>query len=197
MANDDALAQQAKWDARYRDSSVQEAQPAFVLRCYAHLLPAQGRALDLASGLGGNALFLAQHGLTTEAWDISSVAVEKLRGFARQRRLTILAQVRDVCVAPPAAASFDVIVVTHFLERRLAPLLVDALRPQGLLFYQTFTTARVDDTGPPAGPYRLGDNELLTLFHDLRLRAYREELLLGDLKEGWRGEALLVGQKAP
>lgn len=193
--SDDIAAQKAKWDARYRTAQAEDAQPAFVLQTFSHLLPAQGRALDLAAGLGGNALFLARHGLETEAWDISAVAMDKLQALARQRRLPLRTQVRDVCAQPPTAASYDVIVVTRFLERDLAPQLVRALRVQGLLYYQTFTQARVDDSGPPSGPYRLDDNELLQLFRDLRLRAYREEGRVGDPAAGWRNEALLVGQK--
>lgn len=196
MSNDPE-AQRRKWDARYRDARAEQAQPAFVLESFAHLLPAQGTALDVACGLGGNARFLAQRGLVTEAWDLSPVAIDKLRAAATQRGWSLVAQVRDVCVRPPAAASFDVIVVTHFLERRLAPLLVAALRPHGLLYYQTFTLARVDDSGPPPGPYRLGDNELLALFRTLRLRAYREESVLGDPRAGWRNQALLVGEQGP
>jgi 2-polyprenyl-3-methyl-5-hydroxy-6-metoxy-1,4-benzoquinol methylase len=32
-------------------------------------------ALDLACGLGANALVLAKQGLTTEAWDISAIFI--------------------------------------------------------------------------------------------------------------------------
>ncbi len=39
--------------------------------------------------------------------------------------------------------SFDVIVVSHLLDRTLAPALVAALRPGGLLYYQT--SVRVGD----------------------------------------------------
>ncbi len=194
---DDIGELQRKWDARYRDSDAAGSEPCYVLTAFQHLLPGQGRALDVACGLGGNALFLAQRGLSTEGWDISSVAIGKLAAEAQRRRLPVAAHVRDACAQPPSAAAYDVIVVSRFLERSLAPHLVEALRPGGLLFYQTFTAARVDDTGPAAGPYRLADNELRELFAALRLRAYREEALVGDVTAGWRNEALLVGQKLP
>lgn len=185
----------AKWDERYRDARPEDAEPAFVLQNFLHLLPQQGNALDLACGLGANALLLAQRGLVTEAWDLSPVAINKLQALARRKQLPLQARVRDVTSEPPDQGSFDVIVVTHFLDRLLVPRLIAALRPQGLLFYQTFTVARVDDSGPVSGHYRLTDNELLELFRGLRLLAYREEARVGDLRAGWRNQAMLIGQK--
>lgn len=185
---------QEKWDQRYRDRS-DPPEPVRVLAENRHLLPVTGTALDLACGLGGNALCLAATGLSTSAWDLSPVAISKLIDFATARGLALRAEVRDVVSAPPGPASFDVIVVSWFLERSLAPVLVAALRPGGLLFYQTFTLARVDSTGPDNPRFRLATGELLTLFQALRPRVYREEGRLGDLGRGWRNAALLVAEK--
>ncbi len=182
-----------RWDARYRDCK-KVPEPAPVLAEFRHLLPASGRALDLACGLGGNALLLAAHGLETHAWDISPVAIGRLRQEAVSRGLDVTAEARDVAAEPPGPASFDVIVVSRFLERELAPSLVQALRVGGLIYYQTFTVERVDDTGPKNPAYRLGAGELLSLFHSLRLLVYREEGLAGELSKGWRGEAMLIAQ---
>ncbi|QKT03499.1 class I SAM-dependent methyltransferase [Ectothiorhodospiraceae bacterium 2226] len=190
-----------KWDERYRRKGGELGSPARVLRDHAHLLPEHGLALDLACGLAANAFFLAEHGLTTHAWDISEVAVERVRELAAQRGVTVHANIRDVTVAPPAPASFDVIVVSRFLERDLAPALVAALRPGGLLFYQTYTRTRASDPEVEEGPtnpqFRLGDNELLRLFAPLRVLAYREEGAVAGAAEGLRDEALLVAQRPP
>jgi tellurite methyltransferase len=48
----------AKWDARYRERD-RIPSPALVLSENLHLLPGSGAALDLACGLGENALLLA------------------------------------------------------------------------------------------------------------------------------------------
>jgi tellurite methyltransferase len=184
-----------KWDARYQDADPAQATPCRVLAEFAHLLPGGGRALDLAAGLGGNALLLAERGFETEAWDISPVAVDKLNAHARGRALPLTASVRDVEREPPEPAAFDVIVVSYFLERGLAPALIDALRPGGLLFYETFTREKVDDTGPSNPDFRLAPNELLALFTPLRIVVYREEGLVGDTTRGWRNEAILIGMK--
>ncbi|MES9990365.1 MAG: methyltransferase domain-containing protein [Candidatus Thiodiazotropha sp.] len=185
-----------KWDLRH---AVAEKRPlaAEVLTRNLHLLPAKGLALDLACGLGGNALTLAQQGLDVVAWDISPVAIQRLNGYAVETGLNNLsAEVRDVETSPPPPNHFDLIIVSYYLERELIPRLIDALLPGGLIYYQTFTQVAVTDIGPRNPLFRLDDNELLQLFSGLKLRYYREEKRLGDTKQGVRDVAMLVAQKS-
>ena len=191
--SDDKL--RAKWDERHGDPG-KGPSTAKVLAENLHLLPASGQALELACGLGGNALALAARGLEVSAWDLSPVAIRRLREFAASAGLSNLrAEVRDVEEAPPAPESFDVIVVSYYLERSLTPGLIAALRPGGLIFYQTFTRIAVSQEGPSNPIFRLSDNELLRLFDSLRVRVYREENRLGDLRLGTRDVAMLVAQR--
>ena len=183
-----------KWDARYRETQ-RIPPPARVLAENLHLLPPEGRALDLACGLGENALLLARQGLRVTAWDLSPEAIEHLAHQAASEGLAVTAAVRDVQARPPGAASVDVMVVAHFLDRSLAPALADALRPGGLLFYQTFTQEAISDCGPENPQFRLAPNELLRLFPGLLVRVYREEGRVGDLSRGTRDLALLVAQR--
>ncbi len=185
---------QQKWDARYRQMD-REPKPARVLLENRHLLPSAGCALDLACGLGGNALLLAEHGLDTWAWDISTVAVVRVQEAARQRCLALHVEVRDVSVHLPPPGSFDVIVVSRFLDRHIASALIQALNPEGLLFYQTFTRHAVDVIGPTNPAYLLDAGELLSLFGQLHVLVYRDEGRVGDVTQGLRHEALFVGQK--
>jgi len=185
-----------KWNARHGEAEGPGAA-AEVLRENLHLLPTSGTALDLACGLGANALLLAEHGLAVCAWDLSEVAVGRLAATARQCRLAVAAAVRDVVAQPPAPETFDVIVVTHFLDRALCPALVAALRPGGLLVYQTWTRTAVSQGGPSNPDFRLADNELRQLFAPLRLVLYREERDLGDPAQGFRNQAMLIGMKPP
>ncbi len=187
--------QQRKWDERHGAATGMPAAVP-VLADHLHLLPRHGRALDLACGLGANALLLARCGLEVSAWDFSPVAVERLRAAAAGAGLAVATAVRDVVAAPPAPESFDVIVVGRFLERALAPALCAALRPDGLLFYQTFIRDKVTGVGPSNPDYLLAENELLHLFvPPLVLRVYREEGRVGDTHRGFRNEAMLVAQK--
>lgn len=184
-----------KWDQIYSQRDKAGPQAAEVLLQNRHLLPSKGKALDLACGLGANSLLLAESGLDVSAWDISPVAVEALLSQARQRQLKIDARVVDVNKQLPAPGSVDVLVVTHFLVREMAQALMDAMRPGGLLFYQTYCRDKVSKQGPGNPEYLLKDNELLTLFAGLKLRVYREESLLGCHELGWRNQAMLVAEK--
>ncbi|MEW8026125.1 MAG: methyltransferase domain-containing protein [Candidatus Thiodiazotropha sp.] len=195
MNSNDLQGLREKWDKRHADADKLPT-PAEVLERNLHLLPAKGMALDLACGLGGNALTLARHGLDAEAWDISPVAIRRLKSYAEEEGLTNLsAEVRDIEQSPPSPNSFDLIIVSYYLERALIPDLIDALLPGGLIYYQTFIQAAVSNLGPSNPAFRLADNELLQLFSSLKLRYYREENLLGNLEEGMRDVAMLVAEK--
>lgn len=185
----------AKWDRIYSERQSADLQAAEVLLQNRHLLPREGVALDLACGLGANSLLLAEHGLEVHAWDISSVAIEQLDSLAKQRQCQIHTRVLDLKPESLKANSFDVLVVTHFLVREMAADLVAALKPGGLLFYQTFCREKVSEQGPRNPDYLLRDNELLQLFSGLKVRVYREESLLGDHDQGWRNQAMLVAEK--
>ncbi|MET0012860.1 MAG: methyltransferase domain-containing protein [Sedimenticola sp.] len=182
------------WDRRHA-AAEGLGEPARVLEENLHLLPPGGDALDLACGRGVNAMLLAQAGLNVTAWDSSVVAIARLDEAANEAGLKILAEVRDVVDAPPEPGSFDVIVVSHFLDRSLVQAISAALRRGGLLFYQTFSEERVSDAGPSNPGFRLADNELLTMFDSLHVRVYREEGRLGELSRGWRDRAMLVAEK--
>lgn len=195
---------QNKWDARYREKGAANTAPAQVLLDYQHLLPSpteqpassqQVVALDLACGLGANALCLAQRGFRVHAWDISPVAIEKLQQAAAHQQLNVQAQIRDIEQQPPDPCGFDVIVVSRYLQRSLIRQIVSALKPKGLLFYQTFIKAKNPQAGPNNAEFLLNSNELLSLFKELTVLAYREEGLVGDLSRGFRDEAMLVAQK--
>lgn len=197
-----------KWNNRYTAVQVPN-QVIDVLELNLHLLPAQGKSLDLACGLGGNALRMAELGFESHAWDLSDSAIDKVEEFAQERYLSVAARQSDISQDEQQIKmhkeGFDVIIVGHFLLREIVPSLISALRPGGLIFYQTFVGE--DDLydkadikpdlwrGPGNSDFRLKSNELLKLFSQLSIRYYREEGLLGDLAKGFRNEAMLVAQK--
>jgi tellurite methyltransferase len=184
-----------KWNTKYRTGDHDRIEPARVLSDYCHLLPRQGRALDLACGTGADALFLAARGFQVSAWDISAEAISILRKRATENNLTLEYRVCDVTDIVISAQDFDVIVVSYFLERMLFPTIINALKINGLLFYQTWTREHSGDRGPHNENFRLGANELLHLCRDLHIILYREEGLSGDINYGLRDEAMLIGQR--
>ncbi|MGY6274467.1 class I SAM-dependent methyltransferase [Methylomonas sp. MgM2] len=183
-----------KWDAIYSGQDGFVA-PAEVLRKNAHLLPEAGISLDLACGLGGNALLLATYGLSVDAWDISAIALSKLQQRADHLRLAISTRQCSITPASLPVDHYDVIVISRFLDRSLCNAIMSALKREGLLFYQTFTRNKLDRQGPSNPDYLLERNELLALFSPLNLVYYQEYALIGDLRQGNRNEACYIGQK--
>lgn len=177
----------SKWNARYAYANKDVPKPASVLIEGDAFLPHKGVALDLACGRGGNAFYLARRGLSVTAWDISSAAIDGMIAYQAQhhRSIRLTPEVRDVVALPPELNSFDVIVVSRFLDRPLCAKLVDALRPNGVLFYQTFTA------GLSNADYLLQPGELPDLFAALK-PCYTFE---SPLDEQGRSEALYVGRK--
>jgi len=172
-----------------------ELQPAQILRDKDHLIPKAGTALDLACGLGAGALYLARRGLTTTAWDISPVAIEALQKRTLTEGLVVNAEVRDLSVEPLPVTSFDLIYVANFLERSLCADIENALRPGGVLIYQTWVLGKVTNEGPSNPDFLLAENELLRLFPNLAVRYFRDEGALGDLDQGDRNRSVLVAQR--
>ncbi len=187
--------EQKKWDQRYTNHPVVEPRAAEVLACNLHLLPSKGKALDLACGLGANAILLAKSGLQTSAWDISPVALKDLQNRSRKLKLRIETQTRDVVKEPPATSSFDLIVISRFLDRGLFPHLIDAVKAGGLLFYQTFTAENTGTGGPSNADFLLKKNELLHLFRGLTVVSFRDEGRIGSLQQGLRNESWIIVKK--
>ncbi len=141
---------------------------------------AKGRALDVACGVGREAAYLAGLGFAVDAVDVSDVAIAKVRERAAVRALDIEAIRAELLHAdaefprPP----YDVICCFYFLQRGLLELIVGALAPGGLLFYETFTRDHVEVVGGRMPErFLLEHNELLGAFDSPRVLHYREAVI--------------------
>lgn len=150
--------------------------PASWLERHDPLLPSAGHALDVACGRGRNALWLATRGLSVEAIDRDADAVAALNTIARDLHLPVAARVVDLESGRPEirASAYDLIVVTHYLHRPLFPALVEALRPDGLLIYETFTRAQAARGRPSNPSFLLEPGELARLVAPLTILDQRE-----------------------
>jgi SAM-dependent methyltransferase len=112
--------------------------PAAWLVDHLGLLPQDGRALDIASGRGRNALWLADQGLTVTAVDVNPAALALLREEAASRGLVVKTVAADLEVtgATLDRDAFDVVAVFNYLHRPIFPALIDALRAGGILLYE-------------------------------------------------------------
>jgi SAM-dependent methyltransferase len=104
---------------------------------------AGARALDVASGTGNQALFLASVGYTVDACDISDVGLAALRAEIARRAVAgapspVAPRDVDLEHTPLPAAAYDLILDKHYLDRDLFGPLIRALRAGGLLIVHTF-----------------------------------------------------------
>ena len=187
------------WDERYRnEDAVPERGPAAFLVEHHHLLPERGRGLDVAMGTGRNALYLASLGYEVTGIDVSGVAVERCREEAERRGLRIEAVQADLGSYRLPSEAYDVIIDFYYLQRELAPALVAALRPGGVLVFESFTTEqRRFGWGPQQEEFLLRPGELRTLFPNLEELVYREGLVESQSGRGTKAVAGLVARKRP
>lgn len=157
-----------------------------------HLLP-RGDALDVACGRGRNALWLAEQGWRVTAVDRDAGALRELDREASRRGRSITTASIDLEGAGPALPghAFDVIVVMHYLHRPLFPQLLAALRPGGVMVYETFTVAQAARGKPTNPDFLLRPGELRDLVGPLHLLAWREGEFDG------RDVASVVARKRP
>ncbi len=166
-----------KWDRRFSGSDfIYGTEPAGFLADNVELLPAKGRALDVAAGEGRNAVFLARHGLEVEAVDISEVGLEKAQRLAEAAGVTIRTIVADLGDYSIPKQRYDVVVVINYLERDLIDDLKSALRPGGLVIYETYTVAQLDipEAHHLRREYLLELGELQAMFEDFEILEYTE-----------------------
>ena len=163
----------------------------------------KGRILDVAAGRGRQALYLLSHGMEVDALDRDAAALAALETSAQARRLTGLTtrmlDLEENPDQPPGLGQecYDVIIVFFYLHRPLFPALIDALKPNGMLLYETFT---IDNYFRRQHPRRwefcLAHNELLRLTSALRVLHYDEGDHDGGHGSGPSSTARLVAQKA-
>ena len=184
-----------KWNATYQNISPNKTlniDPCKVLKDFPHILPKQGRALDLACGMGANAFLLASLGLSVDAVDISQVAIDKVTELAKKENLSVSGIVRDIETNGLPDYQYDVIVVSNYLYRDLMPQIISQLNKGGLVFYQTWTQMKVTTGGPKNPKFLLEQGELLKHFQDLTILYYHEEGKTGDTTQGFRNQASII-----
>ncbi|MFY9329994.1 MAG: class I SAM-dependent methyltransferase [Georgfuchsia sp.] len=135
-------------------------QPSLWVQRFVPLIPPGGTVLDLACGRGRHARLLAAKGFRVAAVDRDEEALASLAGVAG-----ITARLADLeaGVWPYGAGCFDGIVVTNYLFRPLFGALIGALKPGGVLIYETFMAGN-EAFGKPSNPeFLLQVGELLEL----------------------------------
>jgi SAM-dependent methyltransferase len=128
-----------------------------------------GPVLDLACGDGHNGVFLAERGLDVICCDISREALERAGELAGRRGVTVSLWEVDLerpGINPLREDFYGAILVFRYLHRPLFPSMRKALRPGGLLVYETFTVEQAAFGRPRNPDHLLHPGELQQTFAD-------------------------------
>ena len=188
-------AERTDWDRRFSEGSYSgDPDPPAALVRHVDAFP-DGSAIDVATGTGRLAVFLAGEGYAVDALDQSRMGLEIARERAADRGLEANWIQADATAFAFPEEAYDVVTVRSFrFIDRLSDLKA-ALKPGGVLFAQDhLRTAEPMDTGPPDERDRLAPNELLRACLDLQVLRYVEFETVKD--SGDTGAyAQLIGRK--
>ncbi len=159
-----------------------------------HLGP-PGVALDLASGAGPDARFLADRGWKVLALDLSIEGLRRMRAADRPGR-NPWPVLGDAATFRTRPAAFDLVVNHRFLLRESFALIRESLRPGGLLLFETFSVIELEELGAGIHPaFTLRRGELLEAFVGWEILLHEEGVF--EREEGERGLARLIARKPP
>jgi len=164
-----------RWNEKYEGVEFElPADPIPELERRQSTLP-EGRALDVATGTGRNALFLAECGYDVDAVDISDVALEDARQRAADRGVEVNWIRADLDEFDLETDAYDVITVSFFAALEHIPALKEALAPGGVLIYEHhLRTSDSVEIGPSSEHHRYRSNDLLRACLDLTILSYEE-----------------------
>jgi tellurite methyltransferase len=138
-------------------------------------LPPRRRALDAAMGRGRHAQMLARLGLRVFGVDANYEAVRAARDRVAASGLAVGAWCADLTMSPLPPDRFEMLVVARYLQRDLMTAIRDAITPNGVVIYETFTVnQRALGFGPKSADHLLEPGELRRSFDGLDILFYEE-----------------------
>ena len=149
-----------------------------VLRSVLEALPV-GRALDLATGGGRNALFLAARGWSVDAVDLSRAQLERARDRADAHADAIEFVLADVDSYAFSEGVYDLVTISFVDARDRLSAIESTLAPGGVLFYEHYLESGPGESGV-GDRYRFAPNELLSAMSSLRVLYYAEYRVDGE-----------------
>ena len=152
-----ALEDKERWDEKYQNNKIPD-EPIKLITDYAALAPGK-QALDIACGMGRHSKYLASLGFEVDALDISSVALDQLKEIPH-----IHAKEVDFDTYTLPKEKYDLIVCTYYLERKLFPQMIEALKPNGIILFETFLHHPDNERAPSNPAFMLNEGELEATF---------------------------------
>ncbi|WP_222948280.1 class I SAM-dependent methyltransferase [Thauera sedimentorum] len=198
-----------EWNRRYAVSEFLWTVDAnrFLVAEAAGLPP--GRALDLATGEGRNAVWLAEQGWDVWAVDFAELGLQKARRLADARGVTgrVSFEVADLRSYRPEPGGFDLVTLTYLQipQAELQPILLkaaQAVAPGGtFLLVAHDTSNRADGFGGPQDPAVLytAEEVVTAVEHELVIEKAHTVERLVDTDDGPRVaiDCLVRGRRLP
>jgi SAM-dependent methyltransferase len=164
--------ERVRWDDRYQNNKRWQVDHHPFPWLVQHTPPTQdGFALDVACGLGHNALWLVGQGYRVLGVDISLIALKRAVKAARSQSLDgrLVFALTDMDHFRPPSACFDLICVVRFLNRDVFPALISALKPGGILLYMTLNWHYAEVSPETPAAYLLSPGELERAFASMEI----------------------------
>ena len=167
-------------EGRFAPSMNGKRPSRFLTQNYEYI-PRGSHVLVIGAGQGRNAVFLARKGHKVTRVSRDADAVRKTQTLARVFGVRVNTVISDYSSFRSRPSSFDAIISFYRNSSSLREKMQEWLKPEGLLFYEVYTTRQLD-TGESALKARdrtlLRPSELLKLFPDMRILKYEEPLHL-------------------
>lgn len=184
------------WDEKYDIEEYRYGRRPnrFVADNARDVFAAEGRILDLGSGEGRNAVWLAEQGYEVTAVEQSRVGIDKtlqLAGHRGVRVNVIHAKLEDF---EPQAGGYDGVVLNYLhlppeVRQVAHAKAVEALTPGGVVLLEGFRPAQLDrdSGGPPEEAMMFTEEMLQEDFSDLEIESIAEDTIELDEGHGHRG----------
>ncbi len=147
----------------------------WVPRIAADTSASPGSALDVAMGRGRHVTTLGAAGYTVYGVDVDLERVRDARARAAHAACSLRAWCADLTVVPLPRERFDLVLVARYLQRDLFSSLGAAVKPGGVVLYETFTVRQLrHGRGPTSGDHLLQPGELARGFESFDVLFYEE-----------------------
>ena len=170
MAESDRI----KWDQRFAQSDEIDIAPPNWLKEVESSLPQQGYALDIATGAGRLAIWLAGWGLDVLAVDISRAGLELAHQGAASKGLQIETLAKDLEAELLPEGPFDVITCFNYRQRDLFPFIRERLKVGGFFLSEVSTVSNLERHSHPSLKYLAEHGELRQDCAPLKIIYYLE-----------------------
>ena len=183
-----------RWNATWRERAGELETPAAFLVEHAHLLPAKGKALDIAGGAGRHAVWLARRGLDVTLVDVSDVAITRAETKAAGAGVKLRARRVDLDEPLDLAPLYDLVVIVHYLSREQRDAYAHLLVEGGLLVYVQQTVVNLERHARPSRRFLVEEGELAAWARGIGFEIVAE-------REGWNDdgvhEAAVIARRIP